>query len=251
MEKIQPSKLENLRKKMMNSRFIFIGMFILSTCTTDKEQRAVSYYKSGRLKHEVLLINGKPEGLALMYFESGKILSKTHWKNGKKHGASVFYYENGNVEQESVFKEDLYQITKAYTEDGFLKQIRVYDSLGRLFDFYKYKKDGSRDFGPRTKDLIFIPERDTVSHGEEFTTEIRLGNRQFDNIEVIIGDIEDSTMIKDNPPLPKKDSLTSMLRIKAEASGVMKITGIVIERSATSDSLDAIPFTYPLFVRKN
>lgn len=236
---------------MMKSAFLFIGILILSCCTTDKEQRGVSYYKNGQLKHEVSLVNGKPEGLAVMYFESGNILSKTYWKNGKRHGTSVFYYENGNVEQESVFKEDLYQITKAYTEDGFLKQIRVYDSLGRLFDFYKFKKDSSRDFGPRTKDLIFIPERDTVSKGEEFITEIRLGNRQFDSIDVIIGNIDDSTMIKKNPPLPKKDSLTAVLKIKADVAGVMKITGILIERSSTSDSLIVIPFVYPLFVKEN
>lgn len=166
---------------MNKNKLFLVGILILLSCRKDKEERGVSYYKNGQLKHEVLLINGKPEGVAVMYFESGKILSKTHCKNGKKHGKSVFYYENGNVEQESVFKENLYQTTMAYTEDGFLKQIRIYDSLGRLFDFYKYNKDGTRNFGPGTKDLIFLTEKDTVSVGEDFIAEIRLGNRQFDN----------------------------------------------------------------------
>lgn len=235
----------------MKSKAIWKYVFILVVldCSQDKEQRGVSYYSNGVLKHEVLLKNGEPDGLGIVYFESGKVQSRTYWKEGKKHGKSITYYENGKIRQENEYRENVCQTSKDYTEDGFLEEIRTYDSLGRIFDYYNFKKDGTRDFSRRKKDPIFIPRKDTVAVGEDYVADIRLGNRQYDNIEVIIGDIEDPYVAKKNPPLPRKDSLTSTLIIKPDSAGLTEISGIVIERSATSDSLDVIPFTHRFYVR--
>lgn len=218
-------------------------------CSQDKEQRGISYYPNGVLKHEVLLKNGEPDGLGIIYFESGKVQSRTYWKDGEKHGKSITYYENGNVRQENEYRKNMCLSSKDYTEDGFLEESRTYDSKGRIIDFYRYKKDGTRDFRRETKDPIFIPEVDTLILGETYPIEIRLGNRQYDNIDVIIGDLGDPYLAKKNPPLPKKDSLTSIINIKADSLGLRKISGIVIERSATSDSLDVIPFTHGFYVK--
>jgi hypothetical protein len=234
---------------MRRSKIVLISILFLLSCFKDKEQRGVSYYKDGTLKHEVRLINGEPEGLGIVYFENGQVQSKTDWKDGKKHGKSIIYYKNGNVRQENEYRDDLCLASKDYTEDGYLEEIRTYDSLGRVIDYYNYNKDGSRNFNRETKDPIFIREKDTISVGETYIANIRLGNRQYDNIEVIIGDISDPYIAKKNPPLPKKDSLTSILNIKADSAGLHKISGIVIERSATSDSLDVIQFTHRFYVK--
>src|SRR5688500_7887579 len=77
-------------RKLKESRFFVIGiLLILLACSKDKVQRGISYYKNGQLKHEVLLNNGKPEGLGMTYYESGKVLSKTNWKDGKEHGRNT------------------------------------------------------------------------------------------------------------------------------------------------------------------
>ncbi len=237
----------------MRSKIFLIGICILGTLTIFlliryKMKRAVSYFNSGQLKHEVFLKDGKPEGLGIVYFESGKVQSRTYWKNGKKHGRSVVYYENGNLYQENDYKDDVCQISREYTEDGNLIEMRVYDSLGRIFDYYIYNKDGSRNFARETKDPIFIREKDTVNLGENYKAWIRLGNRQFNHVDVIIGDISDPKIVKKNLPLPKVDNLTSILSIKADSIGLRGISGVVFERSTTSDSLDLIPFTHRFYV---
>lgn len=206
-------------------------------------KKEVSYYKNGQLKHEVILKKGKYDGLGINYYESGKILSKTYWKDGKIDKASIFYYENGNIKQENEYRDGTVLRSKNYTEEGLLEQITIWDSLGNIIDYNSYNKDGSR----KAKDPIFIPEGDTLILGETYPTLIRLGNRQYDNIEVVIGDIEDPDIAKKSPPLPKKDSLTSIINIKADSLGLRKISGIVIERSYP-DSIDVIPFTHRFYV---
>lgn len=230
------------------NRYSLIWIFLLFSCSNAKEEKGVSYYPNGQLKHEVLLVNGQPEGLGIIYYKSGKVKSRTYWKRGKKHGKSVHYYENGNVQQETQYQNDIHQLTKDYGEDGLLRKVRKYDSLGRLFDFCVFNKNGTRDFSRKTKDPIFITEDDTISVGQTFEAEVKLGNRQFDYIDVIIGDIDDPYLAVNTPPLPKKDSLTSILTIKGDSPGLKRVSGILIERSAVSDSVEVIPFIFPLFV---
>lgn len=238
------------RSKIISVSLSVIGILVILFLIRRNVQREVSYYENGQLKHQVILKNSKYEGLATYYFESGKIQSKVYWKDGKKHGKSVVYFENGNVRQENQYVGGTRCcISKDYTQDGFLEQITELDSSGRIVDYYSYKKDGTRDFSWEKKDPIFIPQGDTLILGENYPSLIRLGNRQYDNIEVVIGNIEDPYIAKKNPPLPKKDSLTSIINIKADSLGLRKISGIVIERSATSDSLDVIPFTHRFYVK--
>jgi hypothetical protein len=232
------------------NKVVFATIIFLVGCNDkEKVQQGVSYYKDGSLRHKVILKNGKPEGLGMTYFDNGKVLSKVDWKNGKKHGQSIFYYENGKVRQENLYEEGLCLKSKDYTDDGYLDQITEYDSLGRIFDTFRFNKDGTRNFSREAKDPIFIPEVDTVTIGENYIVEIRLGNRQFSNIDVIIGDIEDPKIIIKNKPLPKKDSLTSILSIKADSVGLKKISGVVFERNQKWDSMDVIPFTHRFYVK--
>jgi hypothetical protein len=237
------------RNKIISIIACIIGILVILFLIRRDVKREVSYYKTGQLKHEVILKKGKYDGLWIDYFEDGTIHAKTDWKDGKKNGKNIIYYKNGNVRQENEYRDNICLASRDYTEDGFLEEIRIYDSLERVTDYYVYKKDGTRDFRRETKDPIFIPTGDTLVLGETYTAEIRLGNRQYDNIEVIIGDIDDPYIAKKNPPLPKKDSLTSIINIKADSLGLRSISGIVIERSATSDSLDVIPFTHRFYVK--
>jgi hypothetical protein len=236
------------RSKVFSAGVIALGILALGFFTRQNIKREVSYYENGQLKHQVILKNGKYDGLWIDYFENGTVHAKTEYIAGKKNGKNIIYFENGNLRQENEFKEDKLQVSKDYTAGGSLEEIRIYDSLERVVDYSCYKENGSRDFRREKKDPIFIPVGDTLVLGETYPTLIRLGNRQYDNIEVIIGDIEDPLIAKQNPPLPKKDSLTSLIDIKADSLGEREISGIIIERSATSDSLDVIPFTHRFYV---
>jgi len=226
----------------------FVILLLLVGCK-EKVQRQVSYYKSGALQYEAELVNGKREGVSVDYFENGKVRGRAFWKNGLMDGQKVIYYSNGNILEACNYNRGVCIYAKDFSEDGFLRQVTLYDSLGRVRDYFSYKKDGSRDFDRDKKDPIFIPQQDTVVLGEYYSPLIRLGNRQFPIVEVIIGDISDEMIIKNNKPLPKFDSLTSILMIKTDSLGIRKISGVVFERTASLDSFDIIPFTHRYFVK--
>lgn len=214
-------------------------------------EREVNYYDNGQLEHKVYIVNGKYEGQWTNYFENGIVRARTQWKNGMMNGLNTIYYKDGVVRQNNIYKQNICRQSKEYTENGELRKVTIFDSLGRIVDNYYFNKNGSRDFNRKTKDPIFIPEGDTLILGVSYYTEIRLGNRQFDNVEVIIGDIRDMYIAEKNKPLPKKDSLTSIITIRPDSIGNNEFSGVIIERSAISDSLDVIPFTHRFFVKRN
>ena len=178
-----------------------------------------------------------------------RYMQRRNGRTAKKNGNNLIYNENGRLRQRNEYKDDKCLLSEDYSSEDFLEEIRIYDSLERIVDFFCYKKDGSRDFRRETKDPIFIPAGDTLILGKTYRTEIHLGNRQYDNIEVFIGDIKDMDIAKKNRPLPQKDKITSIINIRADSLGPRRISGIVIERSATSDSLDVIPFTHRFYVK--
>jgi hypothetical protein len=232
--------------KYLLSAFFLLGTVALIFVFSNRIKRAVSYYENGQLKHEVLLKDGKPEGLGTNYYSSGRVLSKTNWKNGKKHGSVIFYFETGEIKNESLYEEGVCVESKDYFQNGTLEEYRIYDSLGRIYDVVSFKKDGSRDF----KDPIFIVEKDTITLGEEYRAFVRLGNRQFDKVDIYIGDVNDSNIIRNNPPLPKFDQLTSVLVVIPDSAGPNSVSGVVLERSTKSDSFDVIPFRHRFFVKE-
>lgn len=230
--------------------FVFTTMLVFGCSGKKTVKREIALYPSGSLRFEVKLIDDKREGLGIDYFEDGKIKMKSFWKNGKVDGESTGFYENGNKRQVSFYKDGLCQISMDYSIDGYLEKTREYDSLGRILDFYKYSKDGTRDFSPGTKYPVFITQKDTVRVGENYIATIRLGNRQYSHVDVIIGDVSDRDIIKKNRPLPKKDSLTSILNIKADLPGRHAVSGVIFERNANWDSLAVTAFTHHFYVKK-
>lgn len=232
----------------INCLFIFAISLILSDCK-EKIQREVAYHSNGSLKFEVELLNGKREGLGIEYFENGKVEARSYWKGGKLQGEVTIFYEDGITRQINEYLDGRCLESRDYAQDGFLKELRIYDSLGRVRDYFNYKPDGTRDFSPGTKDPIFILDRDTVRVGENYTAFVRLGNRQYDHVDVYIGNVDDPKIMKNVKPLPKMDSLTSTLRIKADSVGLNEISGVVFERNDSWDSMDVIPFTHRFYVK--
>jgi antitoxin component YwqK of YwqJK toxin-antitoxin module len=235
---------------------IFFGiLFIvsLSGCFNQETkvflEREVSYFPDSTLKHEVMLKDGKPDGLGISYYASGKVRSKFLWKDGKENGAGIFYYENGKIQQENYYVNGIRRgLSKTYYDNGNLKQLTILDTLGRMMDYYKYDRNGKRILTKASKQPIFLAESDTLKNGETYRAEIRLGNHEFSVVDVFIGEIARDIMLK-NKRLPKLDSLTSLLVLKPNTIGLQNITGIIFERNQSGDSVEIIPFEYPIYVR--
>lgn len=225
----------------------FVGVFVIG-CNKSEEKK-ITHYPDGKIKSEAYFLKGKKHGVDIDYYENGKIHIETRWLTGKAHGKQVVFSEDGTKIQENLYKNNHLLLSKDFMPQGWMKEVRVYDTLGRIFDFFRYKQDGARDYSESSKDPVFILDRDTVEVGEVYSGLIRLGNRQFDIIDVFIGDISDPDIMMKSKPLQEKDSLTAIFRIKADSPGYNEFSGVIIEKSLKSDSVNVIPFTHRYFVK--
>jgi hypothetical protein len=209
------------------------------------------YYPNGSLKLEVPLRSARRNGELIEYFESGEIKSKGHWEDGEQEGKTTVYYTNGNIEQEYIYEKGIVCCeAKFYREDGTLREIQFFDDFGRMIDYKKFKRDGNQNLDIQTRLPIILSVRDTVNEGDYYLSEIRLGNRRFNTIEVIIGNRDDPALLG-KPRLPMKDSVTALLKIKAEIVGRNILEGVIIEiNDASQDSLLVIPFSKAFYVKE-
>lgn len=236
-------------KSMLASMILLL---LCSNCDNrEKIDQEVAYYPSGALKFKVRLVNGKREGLGIEYYDNGSVFSESFWKDGKRSGTETVYRRNGRTQRVTIFENDKYVRAEDYAPEGYLEEVTLYDSLGQVVDFCFYKENGERDFNRSKKDPVFITQNDTIELGDEYRALVRLGNRQFAYVDFVIGDINDPDVLKHNKPLPKKDSLTAILRITPKSAGLNEISGVVLERTKTWDSIDVIPFTHRFYVRRD
>ena len=106
-----------------------------------KNDASVEYYKSGKLAKEVLLKNGKPEGIWKEYYESGQFKLEIIFKNGKSEGVSKCYHENGQLEYEGIYKDGKKEgIWRIYFENGKLDREIIFEADYELISGRKYLK---------------------------------------------------------------------------------------------------------------
>ena len=80
------------------------------------------YYKSGKLKGEGTVKDGKPEGIVKEYFESGKLKVEWNIKNGTLDGTTKRYYESGDIRCIDKYKNGQKIDRKSYDEQGNLQR---------------------------------------------------------------------------------------------------------------------------------
>ena len=234
---------KSLRKLIL----ILLSIAVLSCGNQDKE---VVKYPNGEIKYEVTLKDGLREGKLTEYFVGGKVSAISNWKASKLEGESIVYYENGNINQQNFFKGGVRCCeSKFYLEGGILREIQYFNNTGQLIDYVKLNADGSKDLDINTRMVLFIGGVDTVNIGEFYEAKIRLGNRQYNSIEAILGDPKDKFILT-KEKLPKLDSITVLLRVKAIKFGSNKIEGVVVDIDADDRSeMVIVPFNKNYYVR--
>lgn len=90
----------------------------------------MTYYKSGLLKAEINLKNGKENGKVKSYYENGKIMADLFMKQGKIEGLAREYNKDGSLHNEVNYKNN--------KREG--KQT-VYNENGRVWAVITYKND--------------------------------------------------------------------------------------------------------------
>lgn len=225
----------------------------LTACVKDTDtKRKILFHENGNIKRQAFSKNGKWHGVEYFYFESGNIKAIAHWNNGKRNGKNTVYYENGKLRQERYYVDGVICcLSNDYDSTGRLRTIVKFDSIGRIIDFAWYDSLGNRDFSPTYKKALFISQSDTITLGEVYHAEIKLGNRQLDNILVTIGDLNDRNLLLKTQPLPNKDSTTAIFNFKPMTSGNVTITGVVQEKNHKGDSLLITTFEHSIYVKSN
>ena len=96
---------------------------------------------------------------------------------------------------------------------------------------------------------MVISKTDTIEFGEYYEAEIRLGNKKWDSIRVVLGKWEDYQSLF-NKSLPSIDSVTSFVRVKADKEDKNTIEGTIIEvNTLHTDSAIIHPFKIFFFSR--
>lgn len=96
------------------------------TDTTDGFKKY--YYSDGKLKTELIILNGKRNGNARIYYKNGKVSLEMNYKNGLRDGVSKRYYEDGTIYQETNYKDDkINGERKKYRENGKILSIAKYE----------------------------------------------------------------------------------------------------------------------------
>lgn len=225
--------------------FLLLGF---QGCSNQRVQK--KFHSNGKLLSVVTLDSlGRKNGIEVEYFESGDTSVYRNWLNGKRNGKSAVYFQNGNVEQINHFKNGV-RCCEAlfYDEKGFLKEIQYLNNKGNVIDYKKFNEKGIQIRDPNSSLALAVPKKDTIELGEYYEAEIRLGNKRWDSIRVVLGAWEGhQTLIA--PNLPAIDSVTSFLRVEATGEGPNTIDGTIIEvNRAHPDSLMIHTFSIYFFV---
>lgn len=220
--------------------FYIVCFLIVISCSKETERE---FYPSGKLYKEVPLKNGNRDGKLIEYFESGKLSGYWTWVDGKMNGKSEIYFENGKLSQENNFINGVRCCeSRFYAEDGHLIEIQYIDKFGRVIDYKKFKKNGERRFGSDDSIPLVISKSDTIELGDYYEAEIRLGNRKWDSIRVVLGKWDDYQSLF-SKSLPSIDSVTSFVRITPDIEGKNTIEGTIIEvNTVHTDSAIMHPF---------
>jgi hypothetical protein len=86
-----------------------------------KDGIARTYYKDGKKRAEVPMVNGKKHGLAREYYPDGKLYQEIDYRHGIKHGVARRYFETGVLYQETPYDSGrIHGVQKKYRANGRL-----------------------------------------------------------------------------------------------------------------------------------
>jgi hypothetical protein len=105
-----------------------LGLWLHTGCEPSKEHLpsgpvkdgiARTYYKDGKKRAEVPMVNGKKHGLAREYYPDGTPYQEITYRDGTKHGIARRYFETGILYQETPYDSGrIHGIQKKYRANG-------------------------------------------------------------------------------------------------------------------------------------
>lgn len=238
---------------MLKFKYCFIIAVLYSLILTfyscsQNEGKEMYYYESGSVKEQFSISDGLRNGEYLSYYEDGSIRSRGNYSNGLEDGTFVFYYPNGVKLNEGNSKKGLrVGIYRSYDQGGALRRMDFYDENGNALYYKMYMPDGSRDFSSGTKKALFIPLLDTLEIDKEYQFQIKLGNAQFERIEVKIGNPRNKKTLL-LPSLTNQDDSTAIINFSPKNLGDTSVTGVILDLKGVAEKFDLTTFKHNFYI---
>jgi hypothetical protein len=212
-----------------------VVIFILFVCCSKKSEE-ITYYKRGEIKCKCALLNGLKNGKETCFFKEGTVKINQYWVEGRLEGLFEEFYSNSRIYNKGT-----------YVNNRLNGELFFWDSLGRLIEIRNYIDDTLIDFKKfdrHNKSLLDIEYRrpvfynkdDTISLGDVYKTKIRIGNREYDRIKILIIKIDTLTdeflvgsFSRNAAFLPNVDSITAYYEAKPSKRGLFHFEGIIYE----------------------
>lgn len=220
-------------------------------CNKEKE---VSYYENGKTSYIVEIENGKWNGKYISFYKSGNLETEANYLDGQVHGKTYIYYDSSEkIISQIVFYNHamLKDTTFLFTKEGWMYEYQVFNDSGELIDYRKFYKADSQNTDYETMKPLFFSLRDTISKNEDFIAYATIGNRRYNSIEGVLGNINDRYLLK-KPKLLKLNLVTVIIRIDKDSidQGVNFFSGALVNLdSILRDPLVVVSFEGKFYVK--
>lgn len=228
----------------------FIILLILSGCREQKQK--IEYYANGNKKYEVpITSDGIMHGEMSEYFASGELKSEMIWTYGTMSGDYIEYYKNGKVKKRGTYLGNVpLDIFKYFYPDGNIEHIEVYQE-GMVVDFMYYDEEGN--LKKEYYNIVFSPKYDTVSQGGKYIIDMRVFNKVYDSLAVIVGKLDKNGFITDTTQILKLEEGIYSYNLNTSKLGWNYFGGIAYNFASEVNQKDTskilgISFKYEYFV---
>jgi antitoxin component YwqK of YwqJK toxin-antitoxin module len=194
-------------------------------------------------------------GVCSIYYNSGNLKSVGIYSNGLLQGLYRSFYDTSISIVQSISKmqngENI-DTTFYYSIDGWVKDYWVFNKNGDLTDCKIFYKKDSQDLDLNLLKVLMYPPKDTILVGEDYVVYATLGNREYNSVEGVLGDIVNKRYLLNNPKLPKANAVTVIIRISSDSikKGENYFSGALVNLdSSIRDPLKVVCFEKSFYVK--
>lgn len=169
---------------MIRNIFYCVIILKLISCSYDNSFVKKEYYPNGNLESEVLIKDGKENGLKKYYFENGTLQALISKKDDKKNGYALYFNQNSKLTSVMYYHNDTSNDDHvSFNEDG---KLNFYSKFEKGITKFHMFFDGNGNIYSSAPFLTITTKKDTLKLGETYTAAIKL-NYLFPHYKCLIG----------------------------------------------------------------
>jgi hypothetical protein len=202
----------------------------------------LKYYKNGKIRDSMTVLNGYLSGPATHFYENGKLRQRWIWKDGLPNGPSTTFYESGNVMDVLSYRDSIPVGNFVKYFDSPDKRI-MYSANnvsvnGKKWVNWYVRYDSSGKVIGSSPAIGRILASNHVQLGDSLKITFEIRHPEYQKTKVYFGDYDDKFRLRDTSSLKGAYGTKDQISIFAPAStlGKHSIRG-VLENYKVLDSL--------------